>query len=694
MGTIERLPVYLADLRHTYMGVLGSDAMPLNVGYLKAVMDRDLPDVASRLFVYPEKLLEALREAPPRVLMLSNYTWNEQLSLHAARVAKSIRPDTLVVMGGPNIHDEPSRQTRYVSDHPEIDIYVLGEGDFLARDIVQAFLEVDGSIDRLLDGDIASSVYVRPGAEAVRNDLSKRRRNLDDIPSPWLTGIMDEFFDGRLAPLWETNRGCPFTCTFCVQGTEYYNRVTYFDEDRLREEVEYMGRMIEERSPNMGVLRIADPNYGMYRRDPRLSGFIGEAQRKYGWPTFIDATTGKNRPDRIIESLERVSGALVLYQAVQSLDEDVLRKVKRQNIKLDAYEALQVHLRGRGLKSSSDLILGLPSETLEVHLKGLYRMIDAGVSKLNNFQAMMLRGVELERQDSRERYGLVTRHRVVPKSFGVYEGEPVFEDEEIVVANDSLSFDDYLIARQHHFVCAVFLNTGRLETMLRLVEAFGGARSELFRCLVEIVHGDAGEVRELLDAFVEETRSELFSSRDEMLQFYRTPQRLDKLTRGEIGDNLMYKYSSLAQLKSWPAVSALALTAAKRTLKRRGAEKEVDGFAAFWRDLENFETLRYASGTSLEELIDPISTQLSHDLTRWLDDGLPTQLEPYRLAKPAHTVFSLDAEKVQEIRNSVGVYGFTAAGATMIIKRVRTSSLQRTVTIDAPGVGERETRVA
>ncbi|MCP5152939.1 MAG: radical SAM protein [Ectothiorhodospiraceae bacterium] len=675
--------IYLADLRHTYMGVLGSDAMPLNIGYLKAVMDRDVPDVRSRLFVYPDRLLGALREAPPQVLMLSNYTWNEQLSLHAARVAKSVRPDTLVVMGGPNIHDEPDRQMSWVRDHPEVDVYLLGEGDFLAAELAQAFVDAGCDAARLKARDIHSAVYQRPDGEMVRNPVQKRRRNLDDIPSPWLTGVMDEFFDGKLAPLWETNRGCPFTCSFCVQGTEYYNRVTYFDEARLREEIDYIGRMIHERSPNMGVLRIADPNYGMYRRDTSLSEAIGQAQRKYSWPTFIDATTGKNRPDRIIESLEKVGGALVLYQAVQSLDEEVLRNIKRENIKLDAYEALQVHMRGRGLKSSSDLILGLPTETLASHLDGLSRMIDLGVTRLNNFQCMMLRGVELERRDSRERFGLETRYRVVPKSFGVYEGQAVFEDEEIVVATDALSFDDYFRARLHHFACACFLNTGRLETLLSLVESFGAKRSELFRSVVDALQADNATVGALLASFLAETRSELFESREAMLEFYSDEDNIKKLARGEIGDNLMYKYASLGQLRIWSAVSAMALSVTRAMLESRDAERAMPGFQEFWQDFSEFQTLRYASGLTLEELVEPRRAAMRYDIARWIADGLPHDVRPYRLAAGVEATFALTPDKRDEIERAVRVYGLSPAGATMLIKRVRASSLERTVTMGA-----------
>ncbi len=112
------------------------------------------------------------------------------------------------------------------------------------------------------------------------------------------------------------HRGCPFTCTFCVQGTKFYSKIHNFSVERIKEEITYIAKRIRSHSPNMGTLRIADSNYGMYERDIEISGHIGQMQRDYAWPTFIDATTGKNKPERIIKSVEKVGGALVLYQAV------------------------------------------------------------------------------------------------------------------------------------------------------------------------------------------------------------------------------------------------------------------------------------------------------------------------------------------------------------------------------------------
>ena len=88
-----RPSVYIADLRYNYVGVLSSDCMPLGISYIKAVMDRDLPEVESSLFACPDVLWESIKNDPPDVLMLANYSWNEALNYHIAKLAKRLRPE-------------------------------------------------------------------------------------------------------------------------------------------------------------------------------------------------------------------------------------------------------------------------------------------------------------------------------------------------------------------------------------------------------------------------------------------------------------------------------------------------------------------------------------------------------------------------------------------------------------------------
>jgi radical SAM superfamily enzyme YgiQ (UPF0313 family) len=672
--------VYMADLRHNFGGVLSTDCMPLSVGYMKAVIDRDLPgrEFDVQIFAYPADLLRAMKEAPPDVLMVSNYVWNERLSAFFLRRAKALNPRALTVMGGPNICVEAERQIEFVAQRPEIDVYVLGEGDFLAREIVRMFAESGNSVKRLVERDIPSSVTRRDGT-IVRMEPWDRDGggDVNDIPSPWLTGVMDKFFDGKLAPIIETNRGCPFKCSFCVQGTSYYNKISSFEMDRLQAEIDRIAELIRTRSPQMGTLRIADANYGMYPRDPEISAYIGEAQKRTGWPTFIDATTGKNKPERIIESMEKVNGALVLYQAVQSLDEEVLRNIRRSNIKLAAYEQLQVHIRGRGMRSVSDLILGLPGESLASHIAALHKLIDAGTNSAHCFQAMMLPGADMESLETRRLFEFDTRWRVLPKNFGAYDGEKVFDIEEIIVATDTLPFDDYIQCRKNHVTFSVFWNDSWFNDIVDVAVRLGVKPSEWLTAMLETMEADGGAMKRFLDDFVGETKGELFSSREECETFYAMPDNFERLERGEIGDNLMYKYRALASFYIWKDVCALAVRATATLLKERGLADRIRNFDAVWHDLGRYVEAKHATGVAAAEITAPVRFELSYDIPRWLAAGAPEETAPYRWSSPRQYIFELTPEGAEEMTKALQVWSSKITGLSKLVTRIRVQSQVR-----------------
>ena len=670
--------VYLADLRHNFGGVMSIDTMPLSVGFMKAVMDTEFPagQVESRIFAYPDVLFDAMVESPPDILMVSNYIWNEALGHFFLRRAKQMNPAILTVMGGPNISNEPERQIEYFASYPFIDVYVTGEGDFRPAQIIHRFLDCGRSIEAFSEEAIPSSLYRRNG-EIIRDVTSPRSRTIDEIPSPYLSGVLDDFFDGKLAPFIETNRGCPFRCAFCVQGTEYYNKVNNFDVDRVGEEIGYIAKRLHEQCPEMGTLRIADPNFGMYRRDVDISEFIGQAQRDYGWPTFIDATTGKNKPERIIECLEKVNGTLVLYQAVQSLDDEVLRNINRSNIKLEAYQKLMVHVKGRGLRSNSDLILGLPGESLESHLRGLHGLIDAGIDQCHCFQAMVLRGSELEEAAVRERYKFMTRFRVVAKSYGVYGGEKVMDVEEIIVGTDTLPFEDYVSCRKHHLAFSIFWNDSWFLDVVQLLRNLDIKPSEWLVAMLEAMEEDNGEIRMLLDEFVDETLNELFPTPEACIEFYSDEDNFQRLREGKIGDNLMYKYRAKASFLIWGELCTCAMNATRRLLERRGVTDRVQDFDRFWNNLGRYIEARHADGTSFDEVARPVELDLDYDLERWSSDGHPVDVAPYRLAMPTRYILSLSDEGAREIEAAFKVWSAELVGLTKLVVRIRVSSQVR-----------------
>ena len=665
--------VYLGDLRYNYSGVLANDCMPLGVAYMKAVMDRDDTEheIDSRLFVYAEALIEALKTDPPDVLMLSNYVWNEALSHYLFKAAKEINQDILTVMGGPNISLEPARQLAYLDKYPHLDVYALGEGDFLAHAIVRTFLEGGKSIKRLGAIGLPSSVFRNPEGQAAIDETKPRHKVVEDIPSPWLTGIQDEFFDGKLAPMIETNRGCPFTCTFCVQGTKYYSKIHNFSVDRIKEEIRYIAKRIKSHSPNMGTLRIADSNYGMYERDIDISSCIGQMQRDYGWPTFIDATTGKNKPERIIKSVEQVSGALVLYQAVQSLDEEVLRKVKRESIKLEAYKALEVHMRGRGLRSVSDLILGLPGESLASHLRGLHQLLDSNIHQMHNFQAMMLKGAELESLESRELFKFDTRFRVLPKNYGVYNDEKVFDVEEIIVATDTLSFDDYINCRKWHLVSSVFWNDGWFEQVARFVRTHGIKNSDWWSRMLPAMEDGSDAMRGFLDSFVAETKGELFPTPEACIEFYSKAENFDKLQSGEIGDNLMYRYRAIASFHLWNEVCDAAMNATRELLEERGVPQRIADFDVFWQDFHTYIRLLHACGRDKATILSSAGALLHYDFKAWLAPGDLGDPSRYRYPQAKKVEFRLSDEGSRELESALAVWTTHIKALSKMVTRIK-----------------------
>jgi len=661
--------VYLADLRHNYAGAISTDCMPLGIGYIKAVMDATVRDVESYMFAYPDQLLRAIQERPPDVLMCSNYVWNEQLSLHFCKVVKEIKPGALTILGGPNISIESERQSAWIALQRDLDVYVLGEADFVGAEVVKQYLDCGLSVQKLGDRELPSCLYRRADGSIVRNAMWKRHYEVDEIPSPFLTGIQDVFFDGKLAPMIETNRGCPFKCTFCVQGTDWYTKVHYFSLDRVKEELSYIARQIKERSPAMGTLRIADSNYGMFERDIEISSHIGKMQRETGWPTFIDATTGKNRPERILKSVEESSGALVLYQAVQSLDENVLRNIKRQNIKLEAYEQIHIYMRGRGLRSNSDLILGLPGETLATHTAALNQLIDRRVDQMHNLQLLLLKGSEMETLESRSTFSFDSRFRLGPKNFGVYGGRTVFDWEEIVVATDTLSFEDYITSRKYHLISSVFWNDSWFEDAFRVADQLGIARSKVFHALLEALESSQGKARSFLDSFVYETTNELFSNPEELLEFYSDQKNFEKLLAGAVGDNLMYKYRALASFNIWPDICRVGMDTFGRLIRGHLAPNRLAGFTDFWEDFHAYVELKHAHGDDIDKVVAPAQTELRYDIPAWIRDGYPLDFAPYQLSESVMSEFRLTEAGEKGLRAAFQVW--TTRGMSKLVTRIQ-----------------------
>ena len=277
---MKPLKVYLCDLTHETV-ILVSDTIPVNIGYVGAYAKKihsDLIDLS--FFKYPKIAIEAIKENPPDVIALSNYSWNSLLSENVAKIAKSVNPKVITVQGGPNFPHSNEQQLEFLKSRPYTNFHIELEGEASFANLIDRILKYRNGEQDLFDSAIDGCVFINPNnkSDLIKGSKPPRIKFLNDIPSPYLNGMLDVFFDGKLSPFIETNRGCPFKCSFCHTGNDYFQKIHMFSIDRIRMELEYIAKRASKQKNT--ILHLADVNFGMFPRDRDICKTLVEMQKK------------------------------------------------------------------------------------------------------------------------------------------------------------------------------------------------------------------------------------------------------------------------------------------------------------------------------------------------------------------------------------------------------------------------------
>ncbi|HYV38497.1 MAG TPA: cobalamin-dependent protein [Gemmataceae bacterium] len=672
------LRVWLADLTHNH-GTLGADTFPLGVGCIAAYAEKQFAfDQSVRLFRYPHVMAgEVERNGCPDVVGFSNYIWNCRLGLAFARRIKDLRPDTVVVMGGPNYPLQAIEQVHFLRNNPQIDFVVMYEGEVVFAQLLQAIQECGLDKDAILERVPSIHALLRDGRAALARPSAPRLRNLDDIPSPYLTGKFDEFFDGRLWPLLQTKRGCPFTCTFCSEGESYYTKVARYSSPRIRDEIDYIGtRMAKVRMQGgRNDLYIADSNFGMFPDDLETAQALARSRALHQWPDHINASTGKNQKQRVLEAARILDGSIVLSGSVQTLDPLVLQNVKRANISAPELMALGLQAKQVGANSYCELILGLPGETKKSHFQTLKTTVTAGFNKILPYQLMILSGSELGSQAHARQYTMDIRSRVLPRAFGDYEiaGQrlPVADIEDVGVATDTLSFDDYLDCRAMHLVITIFFNDAIFESVRKILRAQG---LSVFRWL-ELIH-DAiphSGLAILFQEFRDHTKNELWTDRQALEKFIESPGAIERYLRGELGFNLLYTFKAMAITQNLDAVREVVQQATTRLLREGGLiDPELQSFLD--------QTIQWDScrvTNIVDHLDDEVVGAFTYDLERFAADPDPVNYGAYWQPAPLVYSFELGEDQKDLVRRYLNTFGADSLGVGRILSVAYTNRMFR-----------------
>ena len=666
---MEKLKIYLGDITYDTVS-LSTEAIPLAIGYVAAYCKKIYgSQVEITLFKYLEELEKALIDSPPDIIGLSNYTWNQNIGIEMFKIARQQNPNVLTVWGGPNFPIDFPTQKKFMNEFSIVDIYVPLEGELGFSNIVEIALtlkEKNNIRNHIIEQSIDGCVVRDKNNKLHFDGTGFRTKALDDIPSPYLTGLFDKFFDGRLSPLMQTNRGCPFQCTFCTDGIDEKQKVNQFSMERVLDEIEYVGKHLPKKT---SMLMLADLNFGMMPRDRKICEALAESQKKYNYPRYIDCSTGKNSKDKIIEALSILNGALQIKLSVQSTDEQVMINMKRDNISTEQMLALTPALRKNHLPSMTEIIVGLPGDTLQSNIKTIRDMMRVDVDQYLIYTLMLLHGSELNTPQERKKWGFKTKFRILPRSFAkLQSGKKVMEIEEVVVGSNTLHFDDYVHIRLLAF--SIFVtNQPAFKPIIKFLRQNNVDIFDLFNRPLESEDIPDG-IKKLFGQFKEATVGELWDSPEEIIENFQNENEYKKLLNDELGFNVIQFHQAIVTTKYMQDWTEYVISLGKTLLLENNItnESKIKQF----HDIANYCRGLTHNVMELDNTLEPPEFSFKYDVEKWSanpDIGSKI-IEEFQFDKLKTMKFTYTKEEIELFQSNMNIYGISTNGIAQLLKRL------------------------
>ena len=206
--------IYLGDLFHTWTKG-GVWTIPLNVGYVGSYTIKKFKelhiDCRVKIFKDADKLLDQIDKEQPDIVGLGYFVWNENLNKFVCNYIKDKYPKILTIGGGPrftNINANIEGAKHFFLKNKTCDVFVVNQGEKGFFNVAKRYREVNNDINELknianpgcLVNNINFKINLSQNLCEKHIGVGKNIGPLDDlneVPSPYLNGMLDEFFEDR-----------------------------------------------------------------------------------------------------------------------------------------------------------------------------------------------------------------------------------------------------------------------------------------------------------------------------------------------------------------------------------------------------------------------------------------------------------------------------------------------------------------
>jgi hypothetical protein len=307
------------------------------------------------------RFLAAIDRLRPDVAAFSVYLWNHLPIRELVTITRSLFPQILIVIGGPELATPGAAEVWLQSR--AVDVVVRGEGERTFEEVVERFAQGKDTKGVLGTSRYNSGLLTHEPARAPAKDLG-------ELASPFLGGLVSpELFDrGHLLPrtasyprvLMETYRGCYMQCSYCQWGNGSKSRFA-FPEDRLKRELTWL------LSHNVREIFFVDAMFGYKKKIAiDLLEFIAHEKRRLRATTKFSLYHNQDFFDPQLLQLYRDVEATIEVD-LQSTNGDVLNRLGRGRWQIDSFDRHLDAIRERHIPTTggADLIIGIPGDDLD-----------------------------------------------------------------------------------------------------------------------------------------------------------------------------------------------------------------------------------------------------------------------------------------------------------------------------------------
>lgn len=334
-----------------------------------------------------DDIIADIAKNPPSVFGFGGYVWNINLCYEVSRRVKELWPDCVIVAGGP----QPEYKTPgWFAEHPYIDIVVPADGE----------VPFTAILDRVAQGrknwsTVPDVVLPAPGGSATRSLTTVPVKDFTWPASPILeqSSVLKKYIaqsrdqHKEVHLMWETNRGCPYQCTFCDWGGGIYTKVRLKPLEFVLAELDWVAEN------QVDYLNIVDANIGMFPRDVDIVRYLCELSKRTGYPHKLYTSNAKQNKDRVIEIQRMFKDANLLQECpihVQDLSHEVLKHIRRIDVPWNKNLEHIRELHKHNIQTYLVSIMGLPGWTKEIFIADIDEICTHNLNYPRGFSFLLL----------------------------------------------------------------------------------------------------------------------------------------------------------------------------------------------------------------------------------------------------------------------------------------------------------------